>query len=67
MNSIEPVSGCVAQVPLDKVTSFATPTVSARDYCLVKVSSTEGAEGIGFCYVGSAGGRIAPAEESPKS
>ncbi|OFZ88769.1 MAG: racemase, partial [Betaproteobacteria bacterium RIFCSPLOWO2_02_FULL_62_79] len=46
-------------VPLDTVTSFATRTVSSRDYCLVKVRSTDGVEGMGFCYVGSAGGRIA--------
>jgi L-alanine-DL-glutamate epimerase-like enolase superfamily enzyme len=59
MASIESVSVCLARVPLAKVTSFATRTVSARDYCLVKVRSTEGVEGIGFCYVGSTAGRIA--------
>lgn len=59
MSTIESVSVCVARVPLDRVTSFATRTVSARDYCLVRVRSTDGIEGIGFCYVGSAGGRIA--------
>src|ERR1700687_6508598 len=59
MSKIESVSVCVARIPLDKVTSFATRTVSARAYCLVKVGSTEGLSGIGFCYVGSAGGRIA--------
>src|SRR5438552_18449800 len=59
MAKIESVAVCIARVKLDNVTSFATRTVSARDYCLVKVRSTEGIEGIGFCYVGSAGGRIA--------
>ena len=59
MPKIQSVSVCVARVPLDNVTSFATRTVSARDYCLVKVRSTSGIEGIGFCYVGSAGGNIA--------
>ena len=59
MPKIQSVSVCVARVPLDNVTSFATRTVSARDYCLVKVRSTAGVEGIGFCYVGSAGGNIA--------
>ena len=59
MSKIESVAVCVARVPLDTVTSFATRTVSARDYALVKVRSVEGMEGIGFCYVGSAGGRIA--------
>lgn len=59
MPKIQSVSVCVARVPLDVVTSFATRTVSTRDYCLVKVRSTDGVEGIGFCYVGSAGGNIA--------
>ncbi|MBM3356116.1 MAG: mandelate racemase/muconate lactonizing enzyme family protein [Betaproteobacteria bacterium] len=61
MPKIQSVSVCVARVPLDVVTSFATRTVSARDYCLVKARSSDGVEGIGFCYVGSAGGRIAQA------
>jgi L-alanine-DL-glutamate epimerase-like enolase superfamily enzyme len=59
VSRIEAVSVCVARVPLDVVTSFATRTVSARDYCLVKVRSDAGATGLGFCYVGSAAGRIA--------
>jgi L-alanine-DL-glutamate epimerase-like enolase superfamily enzyme len=59
MSKIESVSVCIARVPLDTATSFATRTVSARDYALVKVRSVDGVEGIGFCYVGSAGGRIA--------
>lgn len=61
MPKIQSVSVCVARVPLDRVTSFATRTVSARDYCLVKVRSTHGVEGIGFCYAGSAAGNIARA------
>lgn len=59
MAKIQSVAVCVARIPLDHVTSFATRTVSARDYCLVKVRSSDGIEGLGFCYVGSAGGNIA--------
>jgi L-alanine-DL-glutamate epimerase-like enolase superfamily enzyme len=59
MPKIQSISVCIARVPLDTVTSFATRTVSSRDFCLVKVRSIDGVEGIGFCYVGSAGGRIA--------
>src|SRR5207344_1735530 len=59
MPKIQSVSVCIARVALDTVTSFATRTVSARDYCLVKVRSSEGVEGIGFCYAGSTAGRIA--------
>src|SRR5512139_2831866 len=61
MPKIQSVSTCVVRIALDNVTSFATRTVSARDYCLVKVRATDGIEGVGFCYVGSAGGNIARA------
>jgi L-alanine-DL-glutamate epimerase-like enolase superfamily enzyme len=57
MATIESIAVATARVPLDNVTSFATRTVSARDYGLVKVRAG-GAEGIGFCYVGSSGGTL---------
>ena len=59
MPTIESVAVSIARVPLEHVTSFATRTVAARDYCLVRIRSNDGVEGIGFCYVGSAGGPIA--------
>jgi L-alanine-DL-glutamate epimerase-like enolase superfamily enzyme len=59
MTRIASVSVCSVRVPLDHPTSFATRTVTARDYCLAKIRSNDGVEGIGFCYVGSAGGEIA--------
>ncbi|WP_042260156.1 mandelate racemase/muconate lactonizing enzyme family protein [Paraburkholderia heleia] len=58
MPRIESISICAAVVPLDRVTSFATRTVSKREYGLVKVRSSDGVEGIGFCYVGSAAGEL---------
>jgi L-alanine-DL-glutamate epimerase-like enolase superfamily enzyme len=58
MPRIESVSVCAANVPLDRITSFATRTVSTRHYGLVKIRSTDGVEGIGFCYVGSAAGEL---------
>jgi L-alanine-DL-glutamate epimerase-like enolase superfamily enzyme len=60
MPIITSISVCAARVPLDRVTSFSNRTVSARDYGLVKVTSSEGISGIGFCYVGSAGGELLP-------
>src|SRR5437867_13168508 len=57
MAKIESIAVATVRVPLDKVTSFATRTVSARDYGLVKVSA-EGLEGVGFCYAGSSGGTL---------
>jgi len=59
MPIIQSVQVAAIAVPLDQVTSFSTRTVSERHYCLVKVRSKEGIEGIGFCYVGSAAGDIA--------
>ncbi|HWK15047.1 MAG TPA: mandelate racemase/muconate lactonizing enzyme family protein [Rhizobiaceae bacterium] len=58
MPRIASVSFAVCRVPLDKVTSFSTRTVSAREYCLVKVTSDDGIEGIGFCYGGHRAARI---------
>lgn len=58
MPTIESIDVCAALVPLDRVTSFSNRSVSERHYGLVKVRSTDGVEGIGFCYVGSAGGSI---------
>jgi len=57
MATIESISVTTCRVPLDTVTSFATRTVSARDYGLVKIRAG-GAEGIGFCYAGSSGGTL---------
>ena len=57
MAKIESIAVATARVPLDAVTSFATRTVSARDYGLVKVRAG-GVEGIGFCYAGSSGGTL---------
>jgi L-alanine-DL-glutamate epimerase-like enolase superfamily enzyme len=58
MSQIASVVVCVARVPLERATAFATRTVLARDYCLVKVTSSDGMEGIGFCYAGSTAGSI---------
>jgi L-alanine-DL-glutamate epimerase-like enolase superfamily enzyme len=55
---IQSIEVCALAVPLDKVTSFSNRTVTARHYGLVKVRSTDGVEGLGFCYVGSAAGKL---------
>ncbi|HEX4798694.1 MAG TPA: mandelate racemase/muconate lactonizing enzyme family protein [Burkholderiales bacterium] len=57
MAKIESISVASVRVPLENVTSFATRTVSSRDYGLVKVRAG-GVEGIGFCYAGSSGGTL---------
>ena len=58
MSRIESVLVSLVRVPLDTVASFSTRTVAARDFCLVKVRSVDGVEGIGFCYAGSTAGNI---------
>jgi L-alanine-DL-glutamate epimerase-like enolase superfamily enzyme len=59
MPRISSISVSAVRVPLDRVTSFSTRTVKSRDYCLVRVRSADGVEGIGFCYVGTAGASVA--------
>ncbi len=47
---IESIQACTVRIPLDRVTSFATRTAAARDYGLVRVRTTDGAEGLGFGF-----------------
>ena len=58
MPTIQSVSVANVRVPLDNATAFSTRLVTGRDYGLVKVRSTDGVEGIGFCYSGSQGGAL---------
>jgi L-alanine-DL-glutamate epimerase-like enolase superfamily enzyme len=58
MARIESVAVCIARVPLDHPVTFSTRTVSAREYCLVKVRSGDGVEGIGYCYAVNVSGRL---------
>lgn len=65
MSRIESVSVCVARVPLAKPVTFSTRTVTAREYCLVKVRGEDGTEGLGYCYaVNSSGVVLANAVET---
>jgi L-alanine-DL-glutamate epimerase-like enolase superfamily enzyme len=58
MATIQSVSVCIARVPLDNPVTFATRTVQAREYCLVRVQSKDGHEGIGYCYAVNISGRL---------
>lgn len=58
MSKIASVSVCIARVPLDDAVTFSTRTVTAREYCLVKVKSVDGVEGIGYCYAVNTSGRL---------
>jgi L-alanine-DL-glutamate epimerase-like enolase superfamily enzyme len=58
MAIIESVSVCIARVPLDNPVQFSTRTVNAREYCLVKIRSQQGEEGVGYCYAVNTSGRL---------
>jgi len=58
MSRIETITSALVSVPLDRATSFARRTVTARDYALVRVRTEDGIEGIGFCYAGHRAGGI---------
>ena len=58
MATIESVSVCIARVPLDRPVTFSTRQVKAREYCLVRVRSTDGEEGLGYCYAVNSAGRL---------
>lgn len=58
MPKIAAVEVCVARVPLDNPVNFSTRTVKAREYCLVRVRSTEGMYGLGYCYAVNSAGKL---------
>ena len=45
-------------VPLDVSTAIATRSIQNREYTLVRITNSEGIEGIGFCYGGSRAGHL---------
>lgn len=45
-------------MPLRSAAMFATRSVDARDYLLVRITNTDGAQGIGLTYAGSDAGSI---------
>ena len=60
MPKISAVRARAVSIPLDSATSFASRLVKERHYGIVEVEGSDGFKGIGFCYVGSAGGPIFP-------
>lgn len=58
MSRIQSVAVCIARVPLDTPVTFSTRTVHAREYCLVRVTSDDGHQGIGYCYAVNSAGRL---------
>jgi L-alanine-DL-glutamate epimerase-like enolase superfamily enzyme len=60
MTKIAAVRAAAVAVPLDVATAFSRRSVTERHYGLVDVEGDDGVKGIGFCYVGSGGGRLFP-------
>jgi L-alanine-DL-glutamate epimerase-like enolase superfamily enzyme len=60
MVKVSAVRAAAASIPLDALTSFSVRDVRERHYGLVEIETDDGGVGIGFCYVGSSGGRLFP-------
>jgi len=58
MTRISAVRARAISIPLDNVTSLSSRVVKERHYGVVELEGDDGHSGIGFCYVGSAGGRL---------
>ncbi len=58
-STIRTVQARLMRMPLAVATAFATRSVTARDYLLVKVVSADGVEGLGWTYAGSRAGEVA--------
>jgi L-alanine-DL-glutamate epimerase-like enolase superfamily enzyme len=58
MTTISRVSARNIVIPLRAATSLSSRVVLERHYGIVEIEGGDGFKGIGFCYVGSAGGAI---------
>jgi L-alanine-DL-glutamate epimerase-like enolase superfamily enzyme len=58
MTKISAVRARNLNIPLDRVTSLSSRLVNERHYGVVELMGDDGHRGIGFCYVGSAGGGL---------
>lgn len=61
MTHIESLTARTVAVPLPAPTSFSTRQVVERHYTLVRVRSSDGVEGLGFCYAGGHAGGVVTA------
>jgi L-alanine-DL-glutamate epimerase-like enolase superfamily enzyme len=58
MTRITAIRARALSVPLDAATALSSRLVRERHYGVVEIDGDDGHTGIGFCYVGSAGGRL---------
>jgi L-alanine-DL-glutamate epimerase-like enolase superfamily enzyme len=58
MPKITSIQARVVRIPLANSTAFSNRVVTAREYCLARIRTDDGLEGIGHCYGGHAGANI---------
>jgi L-alanine-DL-glutamate epimerase-like enolase superfamily enzyme len=58
MTRISAIRARSISIPLDQATSLSSRLVRERHYGVVELTGDDGHKGIGFCYVGTAGGRL---------
>src|SRR5665213_394486 len=58
MTKVTSVRARALAIPLDVATSLSIRDVRERHYGIVEVRCNDGAAGVGFCYVGSVGGKL---------
>ena len=58
MTKISAVRARSISIPLDNATSLSNRLVTERHYGIVEVLGDDGHKGVGFCYVGSGGGKL---------
>lgn len=58
MPRVESISTCVVRVVLDVPAHLSNRNITAREYGLVRVRSTDGAEGFGYSYAVNTGGSV---------
>ncbi len=60
LTQITAIRARAISVPLDAATSLSNRLVTERHYGVVELKADDGFTGLGFCYVGNAGGRLFP-------
>ncbi len=58
MTKITKVRCCALRIPLDVATAFSQRAVTERHYAIIEIEGDDGHTGVGFCYAGSAGGKL---------
>nr|MBA2303404.1 mandelate racemase/muconate lactonizing enzyme family protein [Acidobacteriota bacterium] len=56
--AIAAVESRTISVPLRKPLAFSTRSVERREYTMVRIRTTEGVDGTGYCYCGNRGGHL---------